>query len=227
MDNFILYTITICQAVFLGWLFIVIWRKLLPIDFANRYWALVSSTTKTLLFHDDPSEFLTLYKKFLTNLGVYLIRNLAGLVIGILPLVLTLTYIHPILVDQWSQEPSRIEVFPTATAKFVIKSPSDSDDSSAGFLTLNDKTVAIDDWTVKNGICQSTLDCLLLDLLGFKITVLENETDDMQYFAILRHSFEDDNPLWPYLSDLEFYFLIAFSFASTFTYFTRSKAKEN
>lgn len=152
-----------------GAAFAWIWLRVVPRGTNGRFWTAMSRLTREMLQVEDTGVFLRLYGRLFRLLGPYLARNLGGMLLGCLPMILLLLSLAPMVFESWDARA------PVPVAE-------------------------------RTAYCASPGYCLLFESLGFK--VVESSADAP--YRVVRAEHGDVNPLWPFLSDLEAAFFLAF-----------------
>ncbi len=189
-----------------GLAFAIVWRWLVPHVTHSRFWALIGTVSRDLLKVDEPAQLWLQYKILGRNLGVYLARNLGGIVLGLLPLVLILLFLAEPLFDASASRAERLVAVPD-DAGIVITQPTSA---ASGEISAPDLASAIDvpDLTRRIGFCIGSFQCTTLETLGFDDAIpVEPEASRT---VIVRADRGRWSPLWPWLSGLEFLFYTTF-----------------
>ena len=219
----------------LGWLLPIIWERVSPTQSARQFWRSLYQLTRNLVADLDSDDFIGNYGQLLKLSGAYAGRNLLALSLAIIPVLAfwVLVFTHG---TSWLQEDSAryLEINPYQNAVLVVdgKPFHFSQDShqipfvfsadSAGSLEIQADVFELDNLTRNHAFCRSSLQCLLFLSLNFEVTALDPEKIGGYSYIVVRPSRGDDNYLWPFLSDEEFYFLIALTLASVAGFIRRS-----
>ena len=200
----------------LGAVFIVIWRRCLPRPWARRFWASFTETARGLLTVDETRAFARLYGRLAVSVAAFVGRNTAGLILGCLPTVLALTLAFPVLLEIWGRQATDVVAVPAAATLTLSSATagdggvSATDGTGAAVLDAGGRQMTIADPARRHALCWSDGWCLLFELLAFQVERLGGAVLPDHDFIAVRPSHDDANPLWPFLSDLEFAFWLAF-----------------
>jgi len=214
----------------LGGLFVVIWRRFAPAEQAAAFWRGLYAATRGVLGSEEVEAMWRHYKALLGLVAVYTGRNLLGIAAAIVPVALFLYFIAPMGLMLRAEAAPYLEVVPAAAAarlEGTAAATADGDGAGEGrallappagavALEVGDGRVAIDDPLGRHAFCAGG-GCGLFAGLGFSVHELEAAT--LETAIVLRPSHGDINPLWPYLSDLELIFVVAFCLASFAAFF--------
>lgn len=77
-----------------GMAFFALWRRAVPRVFMRRFWTTVPADLQGMLKSLDPDIMLAHYKALLVSLGVFIARNMLGLVLGVAPMALLYAALH-------------------------------------------------------------------------------------------------------------------------------------
>ncbi len=200
------YLGTITAGAVAGLGFALIWRKLVPMRVHGEFWSEMTVLTRDIVTVDDTAVFLRLYKRLALAAGGYTLRNMVGVVVSCVPLIVILLAVGIPLFDGWDARAERLAVIPPGSA--TLESSGSPGVSTVKLIDENE-SIVLEGPVPKAGACWSTLRCATLGLLGFQVIQLSPPADkDLQPF-IIRADHDDWNPLWPYLGSLEFMFYVA------------------
>jgi len=159
---------------------------------------------KDMLVAEHSREFLDLYRQLGVSLSRYLGRNIGGLILGCLPLIVLTLALSAWLFRPWDARAGRPSVYPPGAATLRLR-------DAGGPLLLNipnaAEPIAIESRDpVRMAVCWDMPRCLLLQSLDFSVTT-RNAPIGAKFGAIIvRPDYASWNPLFPYLNDLEFVF---------------------
>lgn len=210
------YGCTIGLGLIFGWSFVVLWRVCVPRGALGRVFSEMSEIAKAMNATDETSEFLKLYKRLLITVGRYVGRNLAGLFLACAPIVLVLVFVAPLVLDAWGKHADGIAAVPPLTPSPELQFSTQGD----GPFTLQSHgaTIPIQQRVSRTAVCRSWGTCSLFGLLGFHVVEDSAALAADQDYLVVRPSHDDGNFLWPYLSDLEFAFFLAFMIATLLSF---------
>lgn len=169
-----------------GGAFAWLWLRVVPRGTNRRFWSAMSGLTREMLQVEDTGAFLRLYRRLGGLLGVYLARNLGGMVLACLPMIAMLLTVAPMVFEAWDARAQRVTLVPQSAAQYVSL-------PSSGPVE-------------RTGYCSSAAYCTLFAALDFKVVEVEQNLP----YAVVRADHSDINPLWPFLSDIEAAFLFTF-----------------
>lgn len=209
----------IALGALLGAVFIVIWRRCLPKPWARRFWASFAQTARGLMTVDEAGAFARLYGRLGVSVAGYVGRNSAGLVLGCLPTVLAVTLAFPIVLESWGRLAPDVVAVPAAAATLAL-----DDAHGAAVLDAGGRTVTIANPAGRHALCWSEGWCMVFELLAFQVQRSAEAVLPHHGFIAVRPSHHDGNPLWPFLSDLEFAFWLAFLAGTTGTFLLQGRS---
>lgn len=159
---------------------------------------------------DEPSALWAIYKRLGRGLGVYLARNIGGVILGLAPLVLILFLAIEPLLGVASQAAGRLVATPAAADVTIVQPTS----STAGRIEGGRLPAPVDDVDLASriAICTSGSACGTLATLGFQ--TIEAEASET---VIVRAPHGQWSPFWPWLSGAEFLFYACFFITMTVT----------
>lgn len=150
----------------------------------------MSGVTRRMLEVEQPGEFLRLYRTLGGLVARYVGRNLGGTLVACLPMIAILLIAAPPLFEAWDARAPRLALIPPEAAGLV-------------------PTARVG----RTGYCSTAGYCALFTALDFDVVPLEAGAAGPNY-AVVRADHGDVNPLWPFLSDIEAAFFVAFVFAT-------------
>ena len=215
------YAGSIILGLALGAAFVVSWRIFVPRGATSRVMSELISIARDMTRTDEVDKFLGLYKRLFINVGGYLARNIAGLAFACLPMVLVWTLLVPPALDAWGSRTDVLAAYPELDSLAIAEPQgSRSEDQAATRLTVMVDGNKVSTYAPHGrlAICWSQAYCTFFVLLGFEVRETPNALIAGTSFIVIRPQHSDDNLLWPYLSDLEFTFLIAFVLATLGTF---------
>jgi hypothetical protein len=189
----------------LGWLFAVIWRWFAPASMNRRFWASLGNTAKELLAVDEPRHLLELYGRLWVDLGGYLMRNVGGLVLGCLPVGLFLALVAPAALGVWDRTADGVALYPDVAATGRTRAAPSEVLAGLGIPGAGLAEMS-SDAPRRTAICWTATSCTVFQLLAFRVMETPKPVLPEAPYLVVRPWHHDINPLWPYLSDLEFVF---------------------
>ncbi len=194
-----------------GMSFAIVWRIIVPHAAHGRFWSGVGSSSRELLTVDEPAQLWAVYRKLLGGLGIYLARNMGGIVLGLLPMILILVFVADPLFGVAAKRAQEMVVVP-ANGSLTFEQPIDD---SPGTLTgaLIPDPQPLESLAARVGMCPGTFSCLTLETLGFEVVPLapaESETT-----IIVRAARGEWSPFWPWIAGPEFVFYLSFFIVMT------------
>ncbi len=219
-DTVAFYGGAIVLGAILGSAFIMVWRRCLPKPWARRFWASFAATTRALMTVDEVGSFARLYGRLGVSVAGYVGRNTAGLLLGGLPTVLVVVLAFPVILEAWGRRAPDLVAVPALAELTLPDAPVEEGRPVGGpaILQAGEHRLVIDTPDAPNAVCWNDGWCLVFDLLAFQVQRLGDAAlPDIGYIAV-RPSHGDGNPLWPFLSDLEFAFWLAFLAGTTGTF---------
>ena len=211
----------------LGAVFIVIWRRCLPKAWARLFWSSFAQTARALMTVDDGRTFARLYGRLGVSVIKYVGRNTGGLALGVLPTALVVVLAFPVALENWGHRAPGIVAVPSTADVSLPGTPHDGLSPIAGpaILEAGGHRVTIANPAAPNAMCWSDGWCLVFELLAFQVQRLDAAAPpDARYIAV-RPDHGDGNPLWPFLSDLEFAFWLAFLAGTTGTFLLHGRTR--
>ena len=217
----------ILLGLLLGAVLIIVWRRCLPKSWARRFWSTFATTARSLMTVDEGRAFARLYGRLGISVARYVGRNTAGLVLGCLPTLVVVVLAFPVALESWGRHAPGIAAVPAEAQLTVAGTPYQGQGAIDGpaVVEAGGQQVTIADPVAPNALCWSDGWCLVFELLAFQVQrVGEAVLPDSSYIAV-RPSYDDGNPLWPFLSDLEFAFWLAFLAGTTGTFLLQGRSK--
>lgn len=178
-------------GVLAGGAFAWIWLRVVPSGTNRRFWSAMSGLTREMLQVEETGAFLRLYRRLGGLLAKYVARNLGGAALGCLPMIAILLTVAPLVFSAWDARAPRLALVP-AEAAGLVATPA----------ALSERT----------GYCATDGYCALFAALDFKVVRLD-PAPTFNY-VVARADHGDSNPLWPFLSDIEAAFFLAFILAT-------------
>ncbi len=229
------YLAAIGAALLLGWSFVAIWRRIVSAEASALFWRSFVRTSGTVLSADEFDHLMAHYRTLIGLVARYLGRSLLGVAAASVPTVLALLFVAPPAVEAWDGAAGSIEVYPpgipvsingrTVTPDGDGRARRPLDTRGTGTLKTAFSAVETVDLAGRYGFCRPSVHCAVLASLAFRVTVIGEEPGDGVAYVVIRPSRGDVNVLWPFLSDLEFSFLVAFVCATFVGYVaTRRRA---
>jgi hypothetical protein len=160
--------------------------------------------SKEMLVAEESREFLALYRQLGSSLLRYLGRNIGGLVLACLPLIVLTLALNAWLFRPWDARAGAPRVYPPGAATLHRQ-------HAGGELLLNlhnaAAPIAIENRApIHAAVCWDMPRCLLLESLDFSVTTRDVPGSAHFGAIIVRPNRASWNPLFPYLNDLEFMF---------------------
>ncbi|MCP5301527.1 MAG: hypothetical protein H6954_17590 [Chromatiaceae bacterium] len=181
----LLWGIVLTSGLGLGVAFVAIWQTVSRRMAPTDFWPELHRLGRGLLTEgDDLPRLMALYRQLAINVLRYNLANLLGVGLAILPLIAAMTWAAPLALDQWHERAATMLVHPPGAP--VEPTPGQ-----------------------RQAWCADTLTCLGYEMLWFSTARREAGPT-----AIARPDTQDGNPLWPYVSDLEFGFYLSFLLAN-------------
>lgn len=219
-----------------GWLVPILWEKVSPAKTAKAFWGSLAKLSHSLVVDLDSEDFLQNYGRLLKLIAGYAGRNLLALAVTILPIVLFWGgFLTPGAPAAKDEAPAYLELQPPQEARLTAgkqsygfskteyRIPFDFVTERSGRLESVMGSFDIEALYRSHALCASKLQCLLFQSLNFKTNRYTPSLGAKPAYAVLRPSDGDGNYFWPFLSDKEFYFLLALSAASLAGFFRRSR----
>lgn len=213
----------ILLGLLLGAVFIVTWRRCLPKAWARRFWSSFAATARALMTVDDGRTFARLYGRLGVSVTKYVGRNTGGLALGILPTLLVVVLAFPVALESWGHRAPGIVAIP-ATADVTLAGGREPITGPA-ILEAGGHRVTILNPAEPNALCWNDGWCLVFEVLAFQVQRLGDAAPpDTRYIAV-RPYHGDGNPLWPFLSDLECAFWLAFLAGTAGTFLLHGRTR--
>jgi len=216
-STLLFYAGSVALGLVVGAAFIVLWRVCVPRGATGRMARDLIDIARDMTQVDEGTALLLLYKRLIISTGGYLVRTLGGFVLACLPMVLVLTFVATPALDRWGLHAEGLAAYPPLT----LAASADGQDSRTKKDAAILKMLSIDKAERpapspfgRTAICWSTTYCTLFGLLGFDVSEIPDALLPNAPYFVVRPDHEDTNFLWPFLSDLEFAFLLAFSLSS-------------
>jgi len=172
-----------------------------------RFWTSLGAIAKELLAVDEPRRLLQLYRQIWVNVGAYAMRNLGGLVLGWLPVGLFLVFAAPSAIPLWNRSADGLALFPEVATGHEAARPSEilagPGIPGAGLVEMPSEA------PLRTAVCWTETTCTIFQLLAFQVIETQRPVLADAPYLMVRPRHHDINPLWPYLSDLEFVFASA------------------
>ncbi len=206
------YACSITLGLVLGGAFVLLWRICVRRGATGRMVTDLTVIAKEMTTTDRADDFLGLYKRLIVGVGGYLVRNLGGLVLACLPMVLVLAFLAPPGLDAWGRRANRVATLPQIGETVIAEAQTSrlGDEAESRLrLTIGATEVSLSGLHSRTAICWSPTYCTLFYLLGFEVRQTPEALVAGAPFVVIRPDHGDDNWLWPYLSDLEFAFWVA------------------
>ena len=221
------YAVSIALGAVLGAVFIMIWRRCLPRAWAQRFWSSFAQTARALMTVDDGRAFARLYGRLGVSVIKYVGRNTGGLALGVLPTALIVVLAFPVALESWGHRAPGIVAVPATAAVTLPGTPRDGPSPLIGpaILEAGGHRVTIANPAAPNAMCWSDGWCLVFELLAFRVQRLDDAVPPDTGFIAVRPDHGDGNPLWPFLSDLEFAFWLAFLAGTTGTFLLHGRIR--
>lgn len=203
----------------------VVWAGIVTRESNRRFFDLTLSILRTLLIDED-APFLSHYGKLIVNVLRYLGRQMLALLAVLLPLTVVFLYGAPAFHEARNASADFLFIHPAAAASHVEQEPlpspklglipiSSLPDKRSITLRLSGQTLVLTGQRRNHAVTRSgALSGLLLSSLGFEVT--ETSFFPHPTMILIRPTNGDINPLWPYVSDPEFWFYLAMLLGSVF-----------
>ena len=185
-----------------GFLFSAILARFAPPALHRDFWVRLLAIARDIAVAETGRDFIAAYRRLGVTFGIYLARNLGGLLAGFLPLAIAGYMLNALLFVPWDGRSSSLATWPAAlTVKQIASGYVVSAPHLAGPIRLGPAPV-------KAALCDGTLTCILVTVLNFERIVPEAD-GAISGTILVRSGGPVWNPLFPWLNDLEFVFLIA------------------
>jgi hypothetical protein len=199
----------------LGWVSVRLWRLCAPRESSRRFWESLGDITRQMLKVDEVTWLFTLYRRLARDVGGYVLRNLAGVLLACLPVAAFLILVAPSVLALWERGAERVVIYPSASTWQIARSGDLSELLGAG---PGDPDVGLDiDRSAgvgRTAVCRSSARCTVFRLLGFHVIETSEPLLEDSLYVVIRGQRGDRNFLWPYLNDLEFTFACSFMVAT-------------
>ncbi len=216
-----LYMAAVLAGLVLGWLVIVVWRRFLPAARAAAFWRDLMQTARLVITTEDVALMWRHYKHLLGLVAGYTTRNLLGIAVALVPVLLFLWLVAPLGLERWNAMAPFVEIHP-AGVPVTVEGAAVTDVSTHGLLPAGNvaavrlgagaDALVLRELSINHAVCAAGWRCLLLGSLAFRLHAPPPGSPDAP--IIVRPSVGDGNPFWPYLNDLEFVFFLAFFVAT-------------
>ncbi|MCB1737731.1 MAG: hypothetical protein KDI42_06370 [Gammaproteobacteria bacterium] len=168
----------------LGMVFATAWMWALNRFAPSDFWPQIRQLSAVILREDLLPELLCAYKSLAKAVLRYNLANLIGITLGLLPLLLVISIAGAPALARWESRADQPLIHPSGT-----NTPMPASAMATSRLVL----------------CTSVIACTAYELLMF-----DTRPHDGEKNILIRPDTHDRNPLWPYLSDLEFGFYVSF-----------------
>jgi hypothetical protein len=171
-----------------------------------------------MLTSDEPSEIFRYYRSLILTTFRFAGRNILAVMVGITPVAALFSLLYAL--DPSSRAATRVSIYP-ATA---ITQPDGRmnnwhiDDASIlidlgklrdSHVQIADRALDRDALTTKSAFCESSVSCLLFEMLLFETHSIDLPSGmHVDGPVVVRPVLLNSNPFWPYLNDLDFWFFI-------------------
>lgn len=198
----------------LGGVVVLLWNALGSRFGEDRFWPLFQQLARDLTAGAPPEKILRQYGELLKLLALYVGKMTCRVGIAILPVVLSFGLLAPVVSSRAMRSADRLEIYPPQSAVVALGDSSlvfGADGRAELPRAARDAPVSIatQEFAMElprlNGavaVTNSTWTCLGLQLLGLNAHHRPNGPS----LLMLRPDLADNNPLYPYLSDVEFWF---------------------
>lgn len=210
-----------CSGIVLGGIVTIVWSVLGRWFADNSFWRSTREVADKLM-SAPPEEFFRHYGLLVQSLAVYLFKTGCRVTISILPVMIVMCLFWPMMATQQLNLATHLEVYPPqdlvvrVSDQTVASRPNGSCDipvqsaSQAAEISASDWSFSVSSLAYPVALSNSQVTRVALLLCGFKV----HGSEHFPPLLIMRPSAGDANPLWPYLSDLEFSFWLAMFGAS-------------
>lgn len=214
MTGILFYSGSVGAGLLLGWLFVKLWRRLVPPGTHGKFWTSLGDITRHMLAVDELSLLLSLYQRLARDVGGYLLRNLSGILLACLPAGAFLIFVAPSALALWDRNSAGLVLYPPAASE--LAKAVDRDESLAAALGVTDSELKRQpsETVGRTAVCWSKTYCAIFRLLAFRVIETSEVIVHTQPYLVIRAQHGDVNFLWPYLNDLEFVFICAFMAAT-------------
>ena len=215
-------------GILLGVTFALIWHFAAKWLGKDEFWQTFARTAQQLISGEDDENFFRHYFLLVRAMVSYVGKMLLAITLASLPVAITVSLLAPIADSHLAASARFLEIHSTDAASIEVAGreyrPRDQRisldfelDQRAELLALGRRT-AVESLSTKHAVCSSRWQQMLLKTLGFRVVALQSPASTGG-LVIVRPSRGDDNPLWPYLDDLEFLTLAVISGASIVSMF--------
>lgn len=216
-----------------AWLATVSSRKL----GAKGDWWRMMAVGRALLTSEDQNHFFRQYVAFWPVMCLFVAKKFATAAVALLPVLLTFVCLAPWASGFWESHASHIEFAPPQ--HLVVEHfgktlhlqpnrctiPTGADLDGPAVISIPEGRLYCAQLTYKQATSSNWFERGLLSLLGFEMLEWERPGHVEGPRLLVRPSCDDNNVLWPYLSDWEFDFFVAVCIASVAgTLVARSRA---
>jgi hypothetical protein len=214
VSAFVFYTAAAVAGTVAGLAFAIIWLKIVPMPVHGRFWTAMAACSREILTVDDTSRFLQLYRQLGKLVGGYTVRNLAGVLISVIPVILLWVASQALLFTPWEVRAHRLVVVPAAAGS--LEAGSRTDESQWDLRVAgSDTDLLVSGPAPRAAACWTSIRCGVFAMLGFEVTRLPAPPDADLSAVVVRADSGAWNPLWPYLGGLEFVFTVALVLSMT------------
>jgi hypothetical protein len=218
-----IHAATVVVGVLLGVAFALIWHFAAKWLGKDEFWQTFARTAQQLISGEDDENFFRHYFLLIGAMLSYVGKLLIAVTLASLPVAITLSLLAPVADSHLATSAQFLEIHSAAAASIQVAGreyyPSDHRitldfelDQRAELLAAGRRTV-VESLLAKHAFCSSRWRQMALRTLGFRVAELKPPAA-IGELVIVRPSHGDDNPLWPYLADLEFLMLAVISGAS-------------
>jgi hypothetical protein len=200
-----------------GWLFYRLWQGLMPRSRSREFLRVLPDSVRGMLTSDEPLDLFRHYRTLVAATARYAGRNTLAVLVGITPIAVIYLLLNAL--EPASRVAASIEVHPaTARPAGLVRDWRMDDERlliDRGKLgnspvQIAGKTLDREALTKKQAFCDTTVSCLLFDMMLFETNSIDPEVgSQMGGTVVVRPVLLDSNPFWPYLNDLDFWFFIA------------------
>jgi hypothetical protein len=225
------YIFTCLAGIVLGCAFVGVWKRCLSSDQALTLVREFTVSLRHSIKHEDPAVSFQHYAVAVKALLKFISRSVLGLIGGFIPIVLFFYFIFPMFFSSSNSESEFIDIFP-ATARVLIDGAPATTTPKDGRLTVPRETklslllaensvrgINVDLSIHSQVFCGSPVVCALFQMSGLVVNATQKENNSANVYVIFRAKNWDQNPLWPFLNDLELLFFISIFFGNLFAIF--------
>jgi hypothetical protein len=193
-----------------------VFRLLVPKGMTGRYWNGIARGVHGLL-HGDHDHFWKYYFGIVGQSTRYVGRQLLALLLATVPLILAANYAGPMIWRMWDAG-APWAVYPQDAGR-VLNTEFASDAGRApeqrrALALKGGSSVSLPDVPGSVAVCATgAFSCMALQALGFQAVYVPPQQLERDSTIVVRSWHDDWNPLWPYLNDPEFIFLVGLSLA--------------